>query len=184
MQMSDTRMTRGTWRWGALLGTAVLLLAAPGATAVQAGESDGAAPSAQDVQRMVDELRGELAIRYEVAVELVPSNARLLSVARNDGDRQRFRLSIEQGFFGTLTGDERRAALAHELGHVWIFTTHPYLQTESGANRIALRVVSRESLASLYQKMWAREGTTGDLARFLGEAASHDELAGLSDARR
>jgi hypothetical protein len=182
--MSDTRLTLGTRRWGALLGTAVLLLAGPWLTAVRAVDTDVPAPSAQDVQRMVDELRVELAIRHEVAVELVPSNARLLSVARNDGDRDRFRLSIEQGFFGTLTGDERRAALAHELGHVWIYTTHPYLQTESGANRIALRVVSRESLASLYQKMWAREGTTGDLARFLGEAASHDELAGLSDARR
>ena len=37
----------------------------------------------------------------------------------------------------------------HELGHVWIFTHHPYLQTEQLANRIAMRLVSRTSGSKL-----------------------------------
>ena len=67
-----------------------------------------------------------------------------------------------------LSEAEVEAALAHELGHVWIYTHHPYLQTEQLANRIAMRTISRESLASVYQKVWQRLGEKGDLSAFLG----------------
>jgi hypothetical protein len=168
-----------------LLASALLLCWLGPWAGVANGDADPMVSlSFDDAQGLVDELRERLAIGHAVDVEFVASNARRLSVARRADDRNRFHLQIEQAFFDSLTADERRAALAHELGHVWIFTNHPYLQTESGANRIALRVVSRESLASLYQKMWAHEGTTGDLARFLGEATPSDALAGLSDPRR
>jgi hypothetical protein len=43
------------------------------------------------------------------------------------------------------------------------FTHHPYLQTEELANEVALRVVSRESLDEVYEKVWKRTGTKGDL---------------------
>ena len=57
-----------------------------------------------------------------------------------------FTLSFEAGFAERLTEDELTAAVAHELGHVWIYTYFPFLQTEQLANEIAMRVVSRESL--------------------------------------
>jgi predicted Zn-dependent protease len=69
-----------------------------------------------------------------------------------------------------LTPDELEAAIAHELGHVWVFTHHPYLQTEELANQIAMRAVSRESLERVYGKVWERGGMKGDLVRFLGPA--------------
>ena len=64
---------------------------------------------------------------------------------------------------------ELRAVVAHELGHVWIFTHHPYLQTERLANSIAMRVVSRQNLEKIYDKVWQRGGTKGDIVQFLGQ---------------
>jgi hypothetical protein len=58
--------------------------------------------------------------------------------------------------------------VAHELGHVWIFTHHPYLQTERLADTVAMRVVSRKSLDRVYAKVWERGGAKGSLAQFLG----------------
>ncbi|MCI0721982.1 MAG: hypothetical protein L0338_23875, partial [Acidobacteria bacterium] len=63
---------------------------------------------------------------------------------------------------------ELSASIAHELGHVWIFTHHPYLQTELLANQIALRVVAREDLEKTYEKVWKDKGK-GDIKEFLGE---------------
>ena len=48
--------------------------------------------------------------------------------------------------------------MAHELGHVWVFTHHPYLQTEKLANQIAMRVVTRDSLVNVYHKLWEHGG--------------------------
>jgi hypothetical protein len=155
---------------GALLWPTPAVLA--GEDADPAAMHVPAAPAHADVQTIVDELRTRLAIRHVVIVELVPANARLVSVARSAENAEEFRLLVEDGFYATLSAEERQAAVAHELGHVWIFTNHPYLQTEQLANRIAMRVVSRDSLASLYTKMWARGGLDGDLTRLLGEAAS------------
>jgi hypothetical protein len=50
---------------------------------------------------------------------------------------------------------------------VWVFTHHPYLQTEKLANQIAMRVVARDSLVSVYHKLWEHGGTKGDLKSFL-----------------
>ena len=61
--------------------------------------------------------------------------------------------------------------IAHELGHVWIYTHHPYLQTEQLANQIALKVVSRESLDSVYGKVWPDAEAKGSLPRFPEERA-------------
>jgi predicted Zn-dependent protease len=67
-----------------------------------------------------------------------------------------------------LDDNELSASIAHELGHVWIFTHHPYLQTELLANQIALKVVTRENLEKIYEKVWKDRGK-GDLREFLGE---------------
>jgi Zn-dependent protease with chaperone function len=121
------------------------------------------------VQRIVDDSRERLSIPQEVRVSLVPANALVVSVARQPGQDGLFSLSFEQAFLEKLTDDEIRAVVAHELGHVWIFTHHPYLQTEQLANAIAMRLVTRESLELVYDKVHERVGGTVDLARNLGD---------------
>jgi hypothetical protein len=115
------------------------------------------------LQDLVDDFRTRLAIPDVVMVSIVPENKLLVSVERSkDGDRG-FTATFEAGFLDSLNEDELGAVIAHELGHVWIFTHHPYLQTEELANEVALRVVSRESLDEVYEKVWKRTGTKGDL---------------------
>jgi hypothetical protein len=92
----------------------------------------------------------------------------MVSVEFDDTDKG-FLLSVEEEFIGELTDEELQAAVAHELGHVWIFTHHPYLQTEALANQIAQRVVPRASLVQVYEKVWKRQGTRGDLSRFVAD---------------
>ena len=117
------------------------------------------------VQRVVDDSKARLEIPQDVDVSIVPSNALVVSVQPRDGA---FVLSFEEGFLRELSDDDLRAVVAHELGHVWIFTHHPYLQTEQLANQIAMRLVTRETLEPIYDKLWKRLGVTGDMATYLG----------------
>jgi hypothetical protein len=104
--------------------------------------------------------------------------ALVVSVAAPAADERIYRLEMEADFFASLAPDELEAAVAHELGHVWVFTHHPYLQTERLANQIAMRVVSRDSLARLYRKMWAHDSTTyRDLDEILGPVASVQRIS-------
>jgi hypothetical protein len=121
------------------------------------------------IQSVIDELRGRLSMPVTVTASMVPSNPLLVSVEPAPGREAAFQLTFEDRFLETLDDEELRAVVAHELGHVWIFTHHPYLQTEQLANEIALRLVSRESLQRVYAKVWARNGQKGDIARFLGQ---------------
>jgi hypothetical protein len=68
---------------------------------------------------------------------------------------------MELGFLLMLNDDELRAAVAHELGHVWIYTHRPFLQTERLANSIGERVVDRASFEKIYKKLWMYEGSSG-----------------------
>ena len=115
------------------------------------------------LQGLVDEFRTRLAIPDAVVVSIVPANKLVVSIERSKDRDQGFAATFEAGFLAGLNEEEIEAVIAHELGHVWIFTHHPYLQTEELANEIALRVVSRESLDGLYEKVWKRMGTRGDL---------------------
>ena len=121
------------------------------------------------VQKMVDKLRKDLSILEVVGVTIVPDNPLMLSVETVSGRGGPFMISVDESFMSELTDDELNSALAHELGHVWIYTHHPYLQTEKLANQIAMRVVTRASLVPVYHKVWERLGTKGDLNEFLGE---------------
>jgi hypothetical protein len=121
------------------------------------------------IQAVVDDLLARLGLQQKVDVSIVPKNPLMVSVETVDDDRSAFQLSLEEDFLDELTDEELQAAIAHELGHVWIFTHHPYLQTEALANRIAMRIVSRDSLVLVYEKLWKRQGTRGDLARFVGD---------------
>ena len=78
-----------------------------------------------------------------------------------DTNEDRFLLTMELGFLLMLDDDELRAAVAHELGHVWIYTHHPFLQTEHLANIVGQRVAGRASFERIYSKLWAYEGTSG-----------------------
>jgi Peptidase family M48 len=142
----------------------VLLLVANRA---QAGTRHEAALDVR-LQGLVDELRAQLKVPEPVAVSLVDKNPLMASVEAVKGRDDAFVLSLETSFVETLTEDELRAVLAHELGHVWIFTHHPYLQTERLANDIAMRLVSRESLERVYNKVW-KDGIKGNRERFLSE---------------
>jgi hypothetical protein len=129
------------------------------------------------LQRLVDDLRARLSIPEAVAVSIVPSNPLMMSVAAPTDTAAEFQLAIEAAFLDALTDDELEAAIAHELGHVWVFTHHPYLQTEGLANQIATRVVGRGALERVYEKVWKRGGTKGDIVQFLGP---QQPVAGLA----
>lgn len=149
------------------MGLAVLLLAGQGAASEREAEVRRAGTAR--VQGLVDQLKTDLSLPHPVVVELVADNALMASVERVKGRDDTFRLSLDARFLDELDEDELRAVVAHELGHVWIFTHHPYLHTERLANQVAMRVVSREVLSRVYHKVWQRGGAKGDLARFLGE---------------
>lgn len=129
------------------------------------------------LQSLVSDLKSRMEIAPAIVVTIVPSNALMMSVEAPEEPAKPFLLSIDASFLNTLTDEEIEASIAHELGHVWIFTHHPYLQTEELANQIAMRAVSRVSLERVYAKVWERGGTKGDLARFLGEPPTAKPVA-------
>ena len=140
---------------------------------------DSSAVAQRRVQIVADDFKVRLGLPQSVDVIVVPANTLLLSVEPvENSSLRRFDLRVEEDFVGLLSDDELSAAVAHELGHVWIFTHHPFLQTEQLANDIAMRVVTRESLALLYEKVWKEKGTKGDLANYLGPQSR----AGLAPA--
>jgi hypothetical protein len=160
-----------------LLGFTVLAL-----TAFAAERENTSAALEVKLQALVSDVKSRMLIASTVVVSIVPSNALMMSVEAPSEENKTFLLSVDARFLDTLTDEELEAAVAHELGHVWIFTHHPYLQTEELANQIAMRVVSRSSLERVYAKVWERSGTKGDLVRFLGATPA---VAGLaSDSTR
>jgi hypothetical protein len=116
---------------------------------------------ARRAQEFVDQLRSALAIRNEIQIAVVVYHPLVFSVQPLDTDKNRFLLTMEVGFLLMLNDDELRAAIAHELGHVWIYTHHPFLQTERMANVIGQRVVDRQSFEKTYSKLWMYEGSSG-----------------------
>ena len=112
-----------------------------------------AADQRERIERVVDDLKARLSIAQTIDVSIVQANPQLFSVAPA-AQHATFLLSVEEDFAQGLSDAELQAAVAHELGHVWIFTHFPYLQTEELANDIAARVISRETLAPLYDKVW------------------------------
>ena len=124
-------------------------------------------PSTVALQELVDGLKTQFGIDAIVSASIVTNNSLLVSVHPVDGART-FRIEFEERFLPSLDQDELKAVIAHELGHVWIYTHHPYLQTERLANTVAMRAVPRASLERVYGKVWEHQGTKGDLARFLG----------------
>lgn len=159
------RFSVGSPAWQVVAPAIWFLVFLPSPRAV-ATEREPAA--VERIQLVVDRLRTQLGIEEPVAVSVLPKVALVVSVEAPKDGSAIFRLSIEDRFLSQLNADEIDAAVAHELGHVWVFTHHPYLQTERLANQIAMRVVRRESLVSVYEKVWQHGGAKGDLVAFLG----------------
>jgi hypothetical protein len=120
------------------------------------------------LQAVTDDLRARLGIMERVLVTIVPNNPLVFSVETLGTRSGPFVINVDDAFLESLADVEIEAALAHELGHVWIYTHHPYLQTERLANDIALRVVPRSSLEPVYEKVWKRIGVKGNMAEFIG----------------
>ena len=175
----DGRPSRKFYSWrcksvliGLTLLTFVMASAATAQTAAldrERAESRHLRPlRAEAVQLVVDSLRERLGITALVTVTMVEHDDRRVSVRRAPQDRTSFALSVERGFVEGLPREQLEAVLAHELGHVWIYTHHPYLQTERLANDIAMRVVNRSAFEPVYEKVWSRTGIRGNLIEFLG----------------
>ena len=146
-------------------------------TLSSAAERTPRSAAEEKLQSLVSDIKTRLSIPVAVVVSIVPTDPLIMSVKPPADPDAPFLLSVDAAFLDQLRDDELEAAIAHELGHVWVFTHHPFLQTEELANQIAMRVVSRASLERVYGKVWERGGTKGDLNRFLGSTA-----AGLAPA--
>jgi hypothetical protein len=120
------------------------------------------------LQNLTDDLRVRLEIEQRVRVELVDHNPLVMSVETISGRIGPFIISVDRDFIDQLSHDEVEAALAHELGHVWIYTHEPFVQSERLANDIAMRVVRRSAFEPVYEKVWTRTGIKGNLIEFIG----------------
>lgn len=119
------------------------------------------------LQRLADMLRVRLNILERVVVTVVDHNPLVMSVETLAGRSGPFVISADEQFINTLTDSELEAAIAHELGHVWIYTHHPYVQSERLANDVALRVIDAQVFAPVYEKVWRRMGMRGNLADYI-----------------
>jgi len=120
--------------------------------------------NARKLKNIVKELRKQLGIPEEIGVVVVPKNELVVSVQPVAGRSGAFEISFEESFLNMLDEEDLHAVVAHELGHVWIFTHHPYLQTEELANTIAYKAVTAHSLDRVYEKLRARPIVRGNLA--------------------
>jgi hypothetical protein len=158
------RVPRSRW----FFAFCVIAPALVASTAFAASSTAASDKRSRQLQRMLERVKERLGLNYDVMLELVPKNRHLISVEAVKGPERAFLVRVEERMLELLGDDELEAALAHELGHVWVFTHHPYLQTEQLANDVAMRVVSREALARVYDKVWKAGAEKGDIAAFLG----------------
>jgi hypothetical protein len=119
--------------------------------------------SPKKIRNIIEQLRKQLLIDEEIEVVLVAKNDLLVSV-QPDRPRGVFRMFFERAFLNTLTDEDLNAVIAHELGHVYIFTHHPYLQTEEGANNIAYKAVTIEAMERVYEKVRSRTRVPSNLS--------------------
>ena len=151
------RRHRLLWIRAALVSVFVLLSGVP----ISRDVLDTVSLRTARAREIVIQLRTALQIDSDVQVVAVAYHPLVFSVEPLDKQKDHFVLSMEINFLLKLDDEELYAALAHELGHVWIFKHFPFLQTERLANSIALRVVPRENFEALYMKLWRYESAAG-----------------------
>jgi hypothetical protein len=125
------------------------------------------------LQDITDDLRTRLEIVERVHITVVDYNPLVMSVETLGGRSGPFVISVDRDFVHELNHDELEAAIAHELGHVWIYSHEPYIQTERLANDVAMRVINRAVFEPVYAKVWARTGIRGNLVEFIGPPSQH-----------
>ena len=143
-------------------------LSGPAGDGCEAAPPERHSDQIQRIGAIVSEFQGRLGDKTKVLVSVDCGNRRLVSVRPSKSDRRTYVLSVDRDFLLLLDERDLRAVVAHELGHVWIYTHHPYLQTESLANQTALKVVSREDLQRAYQKVELHKGEEIDVRAFIG----------------
>ena len=155
---------------GVVLLLSLLPLHSDAASSTEAGWISRVAPltEATALQDVTDDLRARLQILERVHVTLVDYNPLVMSVETLGGRSGPFVITVDRDFIHELSHDELEASIAHELGHVWIYTHQPYEQTERLANEVAMRVINRAVFEPVYEKVWARTGIRGNLLEFIG----------------
>jgi hypothetical protein len=111
-------------------------------------------------------LTSKLGADWNIHIVVADKNERVVSVERLL-EPDRFIVTFDREFLSTLNEGEISAAIAHEIGHIWIFCHFPYLHTEFLANEIALEMVDRSDLESLYTKLQAVIGGNQTVEEFL-----------------
>jgi hypothetical protein len=165
------------WTRSVALRVLALVLVLALCVGSQRSYAAGFSPKSSPVTRMarLDDVATGFATALEmskhVEVIVVPRNELVVSVEPLTAPESGYRVVFEQRFFDQLNDDEISAALAHEMGHVWIYSHFPFLQTEALANEIALRVVSRKTMESLYAKLWTYTGLKGNIEELLGPSS-------------
>jgi hypothetical protein len=154
-------------RWVVLLLCAATLHVSPIAAGAGFNSLEERSIDIDRLQQTTDSLRRRLDILERVLVAIVDHTPLVMSVETLSGRSGPFVITADAEFVRSLNDDELKAAIAHELGHVWIYTHHPYLQTERLANDVALRVISPELLVPVYEKVWKRTGARGNLAEYI-----------------
>jgi len=132
------------------------------------GESRNEPDDIRRISRLAQELCARLQMAAKIDPIIMDENKYGVSVEPVSGTDGEYALSFDRKLFESLTNDELTAAVAHEIGHIWIYNHHPYLQTEPLANEVALRLVSRETMKAVYSKLWLRLGISGNLEDVLG----------------
>lgn len=126
----------------------------------------------QKLAALVQEFRVLLNIEEQISVSIVRKNHMLASVRPSSKQPGSFVVRFDRSFLAALADEELRAAIAHELGHVWIFVHQPYVQSEPLANKKALEVIQLDSLQKMYEKVRAYQGRHGRPGKVLdGEKA-------------
>jgi hypothetical protein len=105
----------------------------------------------------------------KVQIAIVETNERLASVRPSRKKSGTYLLEMDQAFLKSLSEAEQRAVLAHEVGHVWIFTHQSMKQSEALANEKALELVTKADLERVYEKVWRIEGERGLLQDYLSQ---------------
>jgi hypothetical protein len=124
--------------------------------------------NANRLPEIIRDLSSHLQLDAHIEVQVDDKNDKMASSEPLTGPVHGYLISFDREFLQSLNDDELIAAVAHELGHIWIFSHHPYLQTEELANEIAMRVVDRATMKKVYAKLWAKTGTVGSFDELLG----------------
>lgn len=180
------RLTRFVTARGRVAVTiAVLLSSLVSPALLYAEDSPDTHSRLATIRLAVDDFRAKLGIEDRIDIAVVPEDSRLVSVCRSKDEKRVFVISFDANFLSALDEEELTAAVAHEFGHIWVFTHHPYLQTEALANRRALTLVSQASLDRIYLKVsqFGGKAQTASATRSDAKGQSASDGAALSPTR-